>query len=83
MNATEFKSIAKWLSEASLELSMGRIIEHRGELVETPEEADIVFDNAYQPTESQVAVRTYDIDTLVSLVNDGTIELPKKEVVEE
>jgi hypothetical protein len=83
MNVTEFKSIAKWLDEASLELSMGRIIEHRGELVETPEEADIVFDNAYQPTESQVAVRTYDIDTLVSLVNDGTIELPKKEVVEE
>lgn len=83
VNATEFKSIAKWLSESSLELSMGRILEHRGELVETPEEADIVFDNAYLPMKSQVAVRTYDINTLVSLVNDGTIELPKKEVVEE
>ena len=82
INATEFKSIAKWLSESSLELSMGRIIEHRGELVETPEEADIVFDNAYQPTEHQITVRTYDVDTLVSLVNDGTIELSKKEVVE-
>jgi len=83
MSAREYKTVAKWLDETSLELSMGRIIEHRGELVETPEEADIVFDNVYQPTETQVAVRTYDIETLVSLVNDGTIELPKKEVVEE
>ena len=83
VNANTFKSITRYLSDTALDLSMGRIIEHRGEVVATPEEADIVFDNAYQPTESQVAVRSYNVETLVSLVNDGTIELPKKEIVEE
>ena len=83
LSANDFKSVSRYLNDTALELSMGRIIEHRGEVVVTPEEADIVFDNAYQPTEAQVAVRTYNIETLVSLVNDGTIELPKKDVVEE
>lgn len=78
-----FKSVARYLNDSALDLSMGRILEHRGEVVDTPEEADIVFDNEYQPTESQVAVRSYNVETLVSLVNDGTIELPKKEIVEE
>ena len=79
----DFHTIFKSLSPEALEFSMGRIISHRGELVETPEEADIVFDRTYQGTKSQVVVRPYDIETLVSLVNDGTIELPKVEVVEE
>lgn len=78
-----FKSVARYLNDSALDLSMGRILEHRGEVVATPEEADIVFDNEYQPTEYQVAVRAYNVETLVSLVNDGTIELPKKEIVEE
>jgi hypothetical protein len=51
--------------------NMGRIISARGEVVETPEEADIIFtsDIKIKPAEGQKLVRPYDVDYLVSFLN--------------
>lgn len=57
-----------YLTERCLSFSMYEAISDRGELVESPEEADIVFDAEYQKKEDskQEVVRSYDAPTLVA-----------------
>lgn len=77
----EFRTIMPYLDAAKLELNMGLIASWRGELVETPEEADIVFANDYVSkvknlptaedgsTREQIVIRSFDVEKLVALVN--------------
>ena len=60
-----------YLSEDYLSFSMYDALSPRGELVDTPEEADLVFDFEYQRKEDskQEVVRPYDIATLVGFAN--------------
>jgi len=69
MNPADIDVVKKVMSSSFLELNMGRILAHRGELVSSPEEADIVFDDSYKPTEGQSVVRTYELEKLVSFTN--------------
>lgn len=77
VNYGDIETIKKYLNPSYLEINMGNIIEHRGVKVETPEEADIVFDDNYivdaqkgKPEEqSQKVVRSWDLEKLVSIVN--------------
>ena len=69
LNRTEEESVMKYLNADFLELNIGNVVEKRGTLVETPEEADVIFDNDYAPTKEQKVVRTYDLEKLVSLAN--------------
>lgn len=64
----DYKVIEKYLND-TLELSIGKILSYRGEVVETPEEADIVFDNTYVALENQQVIRSFDIEKLVSIIN--------------
>jgi hypothetical protein len=61
-------SLLRYVDPAIIELNMGLIASWRGELVETPEEADVVFMDDYKPTEAQTHVRSFDIEKLNSLV---------------
>jgi hypothetical protein len=56
--------IKAYFDESKLELNMGLIAELRGEVVETPEEAEVVFDDNYKPTEGQTVIRSFDIEKL-------------------
>ena len=57
-----------YLTERYLDFSMYDALSLRGELVETPEEADIVFDSEYQKKEDskQEVIRPYDAPALVA-----------------
>jgi hypothetical protein len=52
------------MDPAKLELNMGLIAEWRGEVVETPEEADVVFADDYQALEGQKVIRSFDVEKL-------------------
>ena len=43
------------------------------EVVSTPEEADVVFDATYTPTEAQKVIRPYEVEKLVQLANGSEI----------
>lgn len=66
-------AILKYLSTNFLRINMGAIIEARGSKVNTPEEADVVFDDGYIPktgpdgSSGQKVVHTYDLEKLVSI----------------
>ena len=62
-------SILRYVDPAVLELNMGLIASWRGELVETPEEAEIVFDDDFKPAEGQKVVRSFDVEQLNALAN--------------
>lgn len=67
--------IAKYLKDNFLEINMGGIIEHRGVKVDSPTEADIVFDDSYNPETApdgstvQKLVRSWELEKLVSIAN--------------
>lgn len=65
----EVKTILGYFEPAYLEVSMGKIIENIGELVATPEEADVIFSDICMPLENQKVIRTYDLEQLVAIVN--------------
>lgn len=69
----DFESIKVFMDPAKLELNMGLIAEWRGEVVETPEEADVVFADDYviKPlpednivARTQTVIRSFDIEVL-------------------
>jgi hypothetical protein len=66
-------AISKYLSTNFLRINMGAIIEARGVKVDTPKEADVVFDDGYIPktgkdgSSEQKVVHTYDLEKLVSI----------------
>jgi hypothetical protein len=73
-----FKTIEKYLQPDYLKVSIGMIAAYRGELVEKPSEADVVFDDNFVPelydeygevrTPVEV-VRSWELEKLVKLVN--------------
>ena len=80
VSAKDFEAIRAFIDPAKLELNMGLIAEWRGEKVDTPEEADVVFADDYlakdinvptsegESVRKQVVVRSFDIEKLISLV---------------
>ena len=76
----DFKAVAAFMDPAKLELNMGLIVEWQAtELVETPEEADVVFADDYTTPinfqdengepKSQTVIRSFDLEKLNELVN--------------
>ena len=52
---------------------MGKIISYRGEVVNIPEEADIIFADDVTPTENQKVVHSWEVEKLVSISTGGTL----------
>lgn len=76
VNRGDLSSIEKYLKDNFLEINMGGIIENRGEKVDNPVLADIVFDDEYTPTVEvetgkpvQKVVRSWELEKLVSIAN--------------
>ena len=77
----DFEAIAAFMDPAKLELNMGIIAKWRAaEVVETPEEADVVFANDYvakeaettedeAPKPAQVVIRSFDVEKLAAIAN--------------
>ena len=63
----------KYLDSAFLELNMGKIISYRGEVVTTPEEADVIFADDIKPAENQKVVHSWEVEKLVSISTGGTL----------
>jgi hypothetical protein len=76
-----FKTIEKYLQPDYLKVNIGMIAECRGELVDNPSEADVVFDDKYVQelakdettgevvTSRQTIIRSWELEKLVALVN--------------
>lgn len=73
VRAEDLKVILKYLDPAFLELNMGKVISYRGEVVTTPEEADIIFADDVKPAENQKVVRSWEVEKLVSISTGGTL----------
>ena len=68
------------MDPAKLELNMGLIASWRGEIVETPEEADVVFADDYATPvnfrdengepKSQTVIRSFDVEKLAAFANE-------------
>ena len=69
VTSKDFESIKVFMDPAKLELNMGLIAEWRGEVVETPEEADVVFMDDYKPTEGQTVIRSFDVEKLNAIAS--------------
>ena len=77
----DFEAIAAFMDPAKLELNMGIIAKWRAaEVVETPEEADVVFADDYVAKEvetaegethkpAQVVIRSFDVEKLAAIAN--------------
>lgn len=71
LEATDMKGIYKYLDPAFLDVNIGYIMEQRGELVNTPEEANVILDdNVKVITDNQIVIRSYELEKLVALVNE-------------
>ena len=81
VSAKDFEAIKAFMDPAKLELNMGLIASWRAaEVVETPEEADVVFADDYTTPvnfrdengepKSQTVVRSFDIEKLAALANE-------------
>lgn len=72
-----FKTIEKYLQPEYLSLNIGLIAECRGELVDDPAQADIVFDDTFVPAivaddtevKKQEVIRSYELEKLVAFIN--------------
>ena len=73
VRAEDLKIVLKYLDPAFLELSMGKVISYRGEVVTTPEEADVIFADDIKPAENQKVVRSWEVEKLVSISTGGTL----------
>lgn len=73
VRAEDLKIVLKYLDPAFLELNMGKVISYRGEVVTTPEEADVIFADDVKPAENQKVVRSWEVEKLVSISTGGTL----------
>lgn len=73
VRAEDFKTVLKYLDSAFLELNMGKVISYRGEVVTTPEEADVIFADDVKPAENQKVVHSWEVEKLVSISTGGTL----------
>lgn len=73
VRAEDLKIVLKYLDPAFLELSMGKVISYRGEVVTTPEEADVIFADDVKPAENQKVVCSWEVEKLVSISTGGTL----------
>lgn len=55
-------------SEYVKQFNIYKIASLRGQVVDTPEEADVVFSDDYTPAEGQKVIRTFDTEKLVALM---------------
>jgi hypothetical protein len=70
VGVSDYKAIEKYLGSSALDINIGTIIGYRGEIVSSPEEADIVFDDNYKSeNENQKVVRSYETEKLVAIIN--------------
>lgn len=72
-----FKTIEKYLQPDFLDVNIGMIAECRGEVVNTPEEADVIFDDKYTQEAfedtgitKQEIIRSYELEKLVAFINN-------------
>ncbi len=65
----DFEAIKAFMDPAKIELNMGLIAEWRGEVVETSEEAEILFADDYSPLEGQKVIRSFDVEKLNAIAN--------------
>jgi hypothetical protein len=65
----DFEAIAAFMDPAKLELNIGLIAEWRGEVVETPEDAEVVFSDDYQALEGQKVIRSFDVEKLNTIAS--------------
>jgi hypothetical protein len=69
VRGNEGDMVKAYFDESKLELNMGLIASLRGEVVETPEEAEVVFADDYKPAEGQTVIRSFDIEKLNAVMN--------------
>ena len=70
MDEKQIASIYKYLNKDYLkDINMAKIISCKGELVSSPELADVVFDSNYIAKENQKVTRPFDIEKLVKILN--------------
>lgn len=79
VNTNGFKTIEKYLNDAFLDVTIGMIAECRGNLVDNPMDADIVFDDTFVKPEPNSAddfqneyqiIRSYELEKLVEFINN-------------
>ena len=79
VNPNGFKTIEKYLNDAFLDVTIGMIAECRGNIVDNPIDADIVFDDTFvkpEPTSSEdfqneyQIIRSYELEKLVEFINN-------------
>ena len=79
VSSKDFEAIKAFMDPAKLELNMGLIASWRGELMETPEEADVVFTDDYttpvnlrdenDEPKIQTVIRSFDIEKLNTIAS--------------
>lgn len=69
VRGNEGDMIKAYFDESKLELNMGLIASLRGEVVETLEEAEVIFADDYKPADGQTVIRSFDIEKLVAITN--------------
>lgn len=80
VNPNGFKTIEKYLNDAFLDVTIGMIAECRGDVVDTPEDAAVIFDDTYVQKEhnesdivmmtEQRIIRSYELEKLVEFINN-------------
>lgn len=66
---SDVDAIKQYLDPVCLDaFSMYDLISMRGQVVDSPEEADVVFDNYYEAKEGQKTVRPWEVEELVNLI---------------
>lgn len=79
VNPNGFKTIEKYLNDAFLDVTIGMIAECRGNLVDNPMDADIVFDDTFVKPEPNSTddfqneyqiIRSYELEKLVEFINN-------------
>ena len=72
-NSNDMAMISKYMDANFLELNMGLVASSRGNIVDDPALADVVFDDNYTPVEGQKVIRSYELEKLVSLANGASL----------
>ena len=63
----------RFLNEDYLGINMYDILYRRGEVVENPEDADIVFASNY-PSKDKKVIHPFDVDSLIAIVNEKPVQ---------
>lgn len=70
ITSEEYKTIEPYMNSEHIELfNVYNIASLRGDVIDNPEDADIVFSNNYNALENQLTVSTFEVDKLVKLLN--------------